>query len=174
MTTTAFDPAAYKRTTHDQWQDTAEAWHAWGSTIEAWLGDATEQMLDLAGIGEGGRVLDVAAGAGGQSVAAARRVGSTGSVLATDVAPRILEYAAASARAAGLANVATREMDGEHLELDDASFDAVISRVGLIYFPDRQRALSEIRRVDVVSMREPEGDVAFLWVIRRASAAGRQ
>jgi SAM-dependent methyltransferase len=48
-------------------------------------------------------------------------------------------------------------MDGEHLELPDASFDAVLSRVGLIYFPDRQRALAEIRRVLV-----PGGRIAAI------------
>jgi len=46
-----------------------------------------------------------------------------------------------------LANVATREMDGEQLSVADGSFDAVISRLGLIYFPDQQGALAEIRRV---------------------------
>ena len=68
-------------------------------------------------------------------------------MLATDISPAILGYAADAARAAGLANVETREMDGEALDLDDGSFDAVVSRVGLIYFPDRQRALREIHRV---------------------------
>jgi ubiquinone/menaquinone biosynthesis C-methylase UbiE len=103
-------------------------------------------MLDLARIGEGSRVLDVAAGAGGQTLAAARRVGPGGAVLATDISPNILEFAAQEARAAGFGNVATRTMDGESLEVEDRSFDAVISRVGLIYFPDQQRALGEIRR----------------------------
>ena len=104
-------------------------------------------MLDLARIGAGSRVLDVAAGAGEQSLAAARRVGPTGHVLATDIAPALLDHALADARAAGLSNVATRELDGESLaELPAASFDAAISRVGLIYFPDQQRALTGIRR----------------------------
>lgn len=147
MATTAFDPVAYKRTTTQQWQEAAAAWHRWGPTLEAWLGEATELMLDLARIDEGSNVLDVAAGAGGQTLAAARRVGRGGSVLATDIAPNILEFAAEAAHAAGLANVATRVMDGESLDVDDGSVDAVISRVGLIYFPDRQRALSEMRRV---------------------------
>ena len=146
MATTAFDPVAYKRTTTQQWQEAAAAWHRWGATLEEWLGEATELMLDLARIGEGSRVLDVAAGAGGQSLTAARRVGTSGAVLATDIAANLLEFAAAEARAAGLSNVATRVMDGESLEVEDDSFDAVISRVGLIYFPDQQRALSEMRR----------------------------
>ena len=147
MATTVFDPVAYKQTTREQWQEAAEAWNRWAPTLERWLGPATELMLDQARIGPGARVLDLAAGAGGQTIAAARRVGPSKSVLATDISPAILDYAAEAARAAGLANVEFREMDGEALELDDGSFDAVISRVGLIYFPDQQRALREIHRV---------------------------
>ena len=103
-------------------------------------------MLDLARISDESHVLDVAAGAGGQTLAAARRVGSSGSVLATDISSNILEFAAEEARAAGLGNVATRVMDGESLAVEDESVEAVISRVGLIYFPDRQRALTEMHR----------------------------
>ena len=143
--TVTFDPETYKRTTRAQWQDAAEAWHRWGPTIESWLGPATERMLDTAKITTGSRVLDVAAGAGGQSLAAARRVGQTGQVLATDIAPAILEYAAKTANEAGLRNITTRELDGEDLAVEEASFDAVISRVGLIYFPDLQRALAGMR-----------------------------
>lgn len=147
MTATPFDATAYKETTRQQWDEAAAAWHRYGPTLEAWLGEATGLMLDLAGAGEGTRVLDVAAGAGGQTLAAARRVGARGGVLATDISPTILEFAATEARAAGLANVATRAMDGERLDADDDAFDAVISRVGLIYFPDQHGALREIRRV---------------------------
>ncbi len=111
-------------------------------TLSAWLGPATEVMLDLAGVAPGSRVLDVAAGASEQTITAARRVGPTGHVLATDISPTILGYAAQAARAAGLDNVETRVMDGENLEVEGESFDAVISRVGLIYFPDQQRALT--------------------------------
>lgn len=141
-----FDPITYKETTHEQWQEAAEAWHRWGPELEAWLGEATEVMLDMARIGTGDRVLDVAAGAGGQSIAAARRVGPEGRVLATDISSSILEYAEREARRAGLANVATRAMDGEELEVDEGVYDAVISRVGLIYFPDQQRALAGMLR----------------------------
>jgi ubiquinone/menaquinone biosynthesis C-methylase UbiE len=146
MATATFDPEAYKDTTREQWQHAAAAWHRWGPTLEAWLGEATEAMLDLARVGEGDRVLDVAAGAGGQTLAAARRVGSQGAVLASDISANILEFAASEARAAGLGNVAARVMDGEALDVDDGVFDAVISRLGLMYFPDQQRALAEMRR----------------------------
>ena len=145
-TTATFDPIRYKETTREQWQTAAEAWDRWGPTISRWLGPATEVMLDLAGVTTGSRVLDVAAGAGEQTITAARRVGPAGYVLATDISPNILDYAALRAREAGLDNVETRVMDGENLEVEPGSFDAVISRVGLIYFPDQQHALAGMRR----------------------------
>lgn len=144
--TATFDPQQYKRTTRQQWEDAAEAWHRWGPTLETWLGDATERMLAAAAISEGSRVLDIAAGAGGQSLAAAARVGASGRVLATDISPTILTYAAKAAADAGYANFHTKAVDGEELDVDEGSFDAVISRVGLIYFPDQQRALAGMRR----------------------------
>lgn len=141
-----FDPNQYKTTTRQQWQDYADGWNAWAPLLESWLGDATERMLDLAGVEDSRRVLDIAAGAGGQTLAAARRVGPEGSVLATDLSPAILEHAAQAAAAAGLDNVTTLELDGERLhDLAPESFDAAISRVGLIYFPDRHQALTGIR-----------------------------
>ncbi len=146
MTTPAFDPAAYKETTRQQWQAAAEPWYRWGPVLDEWLGEATELMLDLAGIESGSRVLDVAAGAGGQTIAAARRVGTEGSVLATDISERILEFAEDRAREAGVANVATRVMDGEQLDVEPGFFDAVISRVGFIYFPDQRSAFAGMRR----------------------------
>ena len=146
--TPTFDPAKYKATTEQQWQAAAEAWHRWGPTLAKWLGPSTELMLDMARVREGSRVLDIAAGAGEQTIVTARRVGSDGYVLATDISSNILEFAASEARAADLDNVETRVMDGENLEeLDAESFDAVISRVGLIYFPDQQKALTGMLRV---------------------------
>lgn len=140
-----FDSVQYKTSTRQQWQDYASGWNDWAPLLESWLGDATERMLDLAGITTGSNVLDVAAGAGGQSVAAGRRVGPTGTVLATDLSPAILDHAQRAATMAGLTNLTTKELDGEALrELPAEIFDAAISRVGLIYFPNRQEALSGI------------------------------
>ena len=145
--TTTFDPIVFKRTTRAQWEEAAEAWHRWGPTIEDWLGEATDTMLRAAGITEGSQVLDVAAGAGGQTLAAARLAGSSGRVLATDISPAILEYAASVATEGGVSTVETLEADGENLAaVEEGTYDAAISRVGLIYFPDQQAALTGIRR----------------------------
>jgi SAM-dependent methyltransferase len=137
----SFDPVQYKATTRQQWEDAAEAWDRWGPTLEVWLAEATERLLDGAGISTGSRVLDVAAGAGGQTIAAARRTGPTGRVVATDLSPTILTYAAKAAAEAGLTNVETLEVDGEALASVPGPFDAVISRLGLIYLPDQAGAL---------------------------------
>jgi SAM-dependent methyltransferase len=142
----AFDPILYKTTTRQQWEDAAEAWHRWGPTLETWLGDATTRMIEVAGVTTGSRVLDVAAGAGGQGLAAAERTGPSGRVVLTDISPTILMYAKKSAAEAGLHHVETTEADGEHLDvLAPESFDAVICRLGLIYFPDQHGALAHMR-----------------------------
>ena len=143
MATVAFDPAAYKETTRAQWQDAAEAWHRWDPVFDRWLGPATELMLDLAGVEAGTRVIDIAAGSGGQSIAAGRR-GAT--VLATDISSNILEEAERAARAAGVSTIATRVVDGEDLDVEPGTFDAAISRLGLMYMPDKQGSLAQARR----------------------------
>ena len=142
----AFDAAVYKATTKEQWDEAAEAWHRWGPTLEEWLGESTEAMLDAAAVGPGSRVLDVAGGAGGQAIAAARRTGPTGSVVVTDLSPSILAYADRAAVEAGLRHVTTAVVDGEELGSQwSQEFDAVICRLGLNYFPDQARALRGIR-----------------------------
>jgi SAM-dependent methyltransferase len=141
-----FDAEKFRQSTRAQWENAAEAWDRWGPLLARWLGPATEAMLDMAAVGPGSRVLDVAAGAGEQTLVAARRVGARGHVLATDISPAILRHARLAAEQAGLLNVDTLELDGErHDLLPRASFDAAVSRVGLIYFPDQQRALAGIR-----------------------------
>lgn len=137
-----FDPIAFKKTTCQQWNEAADAWDRWSPLLGRWLGPATEKMFDMANIQTGSRVLDVAAGAGEQTMAAAQRVGPTGYVLATDLSPGILERTAKNAKLAGFDNVETLVKDGEALaEINSEPFDAVISRVGLIYFPDQHKAL---------------------------------
>jgi ubiquinone/menaquinone biosynthesis C-methylase UbiE len=157
LTKPPFDAAQYKQTTFEQWQTAAEAWFQWSGTIRQWLGRSTDEMITMAGIVPGQHVLDVAAGAGEQTVSVARIVGPSGYVLATDISSNILTFARKMACEANLYNIETRVMDGESLLLPDASFDVVISRVGLIYFPDRQQALREMWRV-----LKPGGKVAAI------------
>jgi SAM-dependent methyltransferase len=146
ITATAFDPQAFKTATRNQWEHAARGWNDHTPQIRAWLRAATAAMLDMAGIRPGARVLDVAAGAGDQTLDIAERVGPSGFVLATDLSPAILEFARENARQAGHRNVATQVADGERLGIDASGFDAAVSRLGLMFFPDPLQGLREVHR----------------------------
>ena len=173
MATATFDTGLYKETTRLQWQEAAAAWHRWDPVFDGWLGEATQLLLDLTGIGAGSRVLDIAAGSGGQSLAAARRGAR---VLATDIASNILGEAEAAAREAGLP-LETKLTDGEELDVAAGSFDAAISRLGLMYLPDKPRALARAAaalrpggRYGAIVFAEPEQNAFFsvpISIIRR-------
>jgi ubiquinone/menaquinone biosynthesis C-methylase UbiE len=127
-----------------EWDRAAAGWNHHSALIHAWLHDATQSMLDAARIGRGARVLDIAAGAGDQTLEIAKRVGATGYVLATDIAPRFLDYALENARAAGFAQVDTRVADAQSLNLAGANFDAAVCRLGLMFCAEPALALAEI------------------------------
>ena len=99
-------------------------------------------LVDLAGISEGDRVLDVACGTGVAARTAADRVGSSGSVVGLDLNPAMLEVAA---RVRG--DIAWREGDASELPFGDESFDAVLCQSAVFFFPDVDRAFSEMARV---------------------------
>jgi ubiquinone/menaquinone biosynthesis C-methylase UbiE len=143
----ASEPQVYKRRIREQWNEVAARWHRWTPLMREQFAPATALMLDLAHFELGDNVLDVAAGDGYQSIAAAQRVGSRGSVLAVDLAVEPLKYAAAAAKQAGLKQFETRVMDAENLDLPDTSFDAVLCQFGLMFFPDPDRGLKEMLRV---------------------------
>jgi len=143
----SFDAAKYKSAQRAQWNKDGAAWRRWNPTLDRWYGEVTRQMLDLARIQPGQRILDVATGAGEPAVSAAERVGPGGYVLATDIAEGIVALALQVARERGLKQIETRAMDGEKLDLPDVSFDAVLCRLGLMYMPHPVTALREWRRV---------------------------
>lgn len=135
------DASAYIAATRATWDRTAAGWNANTARIHQWLSPATAQMLDAAGIVEGARVLDVAAGAGDQTLDIARRVGPTGRVIATDLSPEILAFAQANARAASLPNIEFIVADAENLDLGTPLFNAAVCRLGLMFCLDPSRAL---------------------------------
>jgi SAM-dependent methyltransferase len=140
------DPQAFKAAVRTQWDRSATGWNQHTAAIRAWLCQPTEAMLDMAGIGPGAAVLDVAAGAGDQTLDIAQRVGPTGRVLATDLSPVILALALQNAQRSGLRHVQTLVADGEDLQVEPASFDAVVCRLGLMFFPDPLQGLRGMHR----------------------------
>lgn len=140
------DPQAFKAAVRAQWDRSATGWNQHTAAIRTWLRQPTDAMLDMAGIGPGATVLDVAAGAGDQTLDIALRVGPTGRVLATDLSPVILALALQNAQQNGLGNVQTLVADGEDLQVVPASFDAVVCRLGLMFFPDPLQGLRGMHR----------------------------
>ena len=129
------------------WDAAARGWDAHSPDIRAWLRTSTDAMIAMAGVARGSRVLDVAAGAGDQTLDLAERVGPSGAVLATDLSPAIVALAQARAQRAGFDHVQCRVADGEDLRVEAASFDAAVCRLGLMFFPDPLQGLREMHRV---------------------------
>jgi SAM-dependent methyltransferase len=102
-------------------------------------------MLDAAAVGDGANVLDLGTGPGGAGLAAARRVGSDGTVLLSDVSSEMIEVAADRARADS--RVRTAVFDQSLIALDDATCDVVLCRHGLMFADDPVAAMAEVVRV---------------------------
>jgi ubiquinone/menaquinone biosynthesis C-methylase UbiE len=102
-------------------------------------------VLRAARLAPGQRVLDVATGTGISAKAALEAVGPTGSVLATDISPEMVEKA--RQRLAGAPNAVVAIEDGQALTLPHATFDAVICSLGLMFFPDPAQGLANFHRV---------------------------
>lgn len=129
----------------EMWDSVAPGWDTNAGFVDAQLALATEAMLDAAGVGEGAAVLDLAAGPGGAGLAAAERAGSGGSVLLSDVAAEMI--AVAARRAGVIPQVRTAVFDQSAIPVEDASFDAVINRHGLMFVEDPVAVVAEAVRV---------------------------
>jgi SAM-dependent methyltransferase len=129
------------------WVAVAAGWerHA-GYVDERGLG-VTDAMLAAVRPQPGEFVLELACGPGGPGLAAAELVAPGGEVVLSDVVPEMTAIAAARIEALGVGNATTLELDLEHIDQPDASYDVVLCREGLMLVPDPARAASEIRRV---------------------------
>ncbi len=139
--------SAFKSGIRDQWDQAAAGWSNYSPLIRKWLQLPTQAMLRMAGIGPGHKVLDVAAGAGEQSLEIAACVGPSGEVKATDISSQILSCARKNVQQAGVRNIAFLVADAEDLPLEPATFDSAVCRLGLMFLPNPRAGLSEIRRV---------------------------
>jgi len=119
----------------------------------AWLVDNPirrrymSRVLDRTGIQPGERVLELGPGPGAFTVEAARRTEPDGALVAVDIQPKMIANVERKAQAAGLINVETHIASAYELPLDDGSIDRAFLVTVLPEIPDRQRALTELRRV---------------------------
>jgi ubiquinone/menaquinone biosynthesis C-methylase UbiE len=136
-TTTGPDLAAVKTKQQAMWASGDFA--VIGTTLQI-VGEMLCEAVDLRA---GERVLDVAAGNGNATLAAARRFAD---VTSTDYVPSLLEGGRRRAEAQGLV-VKFEGADAENLPYADASFDVVLSTYGVMFAPDQQRSAKELVRV---------------------------
>jgi enediyne biosynthesis protein CalE5 len=155
--TPTFDPAQYRDSMRTEWRDAAPGWRAWLEVLEAADGGqaVSRTLVQLAGIGPGDAVLDVAAGYGEPGLTAARAVGPGGHVVCTDISAEMLAVGRERAAAAGLDNIEFLEGDAQELAFEEASFDAVLSRQGLQFLTDVAGVLARLR-----SFLKPHGRLA--------------
>ncbi|MEK6606586.1 MAG: class I SAM-dependent methyltransferase [Myxococcota bacterium] len=139
------DAAELKRKELATWTRVVPGWMKWDEVLVRCAAPVSARILEMARIGEGQRVLDIASGTGEPALAAATRVGSKGSVLGVDFVEPMLAFAREKAGKQGLSNIVFRCVDGEELDVPAQSFDAVTIRWGLMFMPDPLACLSRCR-----------------------------
>jgi ubiquinone/menaquinone biosynthesis C-methylase UbiE len=146
MEAKTIDAGEFREAQRNSWNKAATGWDKWATQLLEWTGHVSERLVELAGVEAGSRVLDVAAGLGEPALTAARRAGPEGTVVATDIAPEMLAHARKRVAAAGVSNVEFIESEASKLDFPEASFDAAVSRWGIIFEPEAEATAARIRR----------------------------
>jgi enediyne biosynthesis protein CalE5 len=164
------DPVEFRDGQKKQWDAAATGWRKWAERIDSSMGPIAERLVELAGVEPHSRVIDIAAGYGEPSLTAAKVAGAEGTVVATDISAEMLAYGRERAEAAGLDNLEFVESDAMSLDFPDESFDAAVSRFGIIFEPDGEGAAARVRgflkpggRMAISSWGQPE-EVPFLAI----------
>jgi len=140
-----------------QWEKAAPGWAKWEDVFTKSAGPATETMLEMAGVNLGKRILDLASGAGSQTLAAAHKVGPTGQIVANDISKTMLLHVEQNAASAGISNISTLLGAVQDLDITPNSFDAVICRFALMLFAEPAKALFNVQQA-----LKPEGKIGVV------------
>ena len=175
MEAQAPDPTEFREGQRTQWNTAATGWRKWNDLIDASASPISERLVELAAVEPGSRVLDVACGYGEPSLTASRAAGSDGGVVATDISAEMIAYGRERARAAGIDNIEFVESAAIDLEYPADSFDAALSRWGIIFDPDGEGAAARVRgflkpgaRMAIASWGTPD-QVPFLSIPMRTA-----
>ena len=170
MEAKSIDAAEFRAGQRKQWNVAAHGWNKWSELIDRAASGVSERLVALAGVEPGSRVLDVAAGYGEPSLTAARKAGPEGSVTATDISPEMVAFGRERAKREGAENLEFVEADASSLSFPEGSFDAAVSRWGIIFDPDGEGAAARVRgfikpggRMAISSWGTPD-EVPFLGV----------
>ena len=146
-----------------QWSDAAHYWEKHRAVIERMFAPVAAALVQDAGIGPGQAVLDVATGPGEPALSLAATVAAHGSVVGVDIVPAMVDAASREAQRRGSINASFRVASADQLPFDDGSFDAVVSRFGVMFFPSPLAGIREMLRV-----LKPGGKLALaVWHLAR-------
>jgi ubiquinone/menaquinone biosynthesis C-methylase UbiE len=157
MSTTPAPTPDPKESVRQDWLSAAPAWKKWYSQLAFQSRQATELVVQGAAISPGMHVLDLASGSGEPALSLSAAVGPEGRVTATDLLREMLDIAEENAAARNIKNIDFRAADAEQLPFPAGLFDRITCRFGIMFVPDIQKALGEMRRV-----LEPGGRVSFI------------
>jgi enediyne biosynthesis protein CalE5 len=139
------DPAEFRQGQKESWGEAAAGWKKWSGWLDEHALPVSERLVELAGVESGSHVLDVAAGYGEPSLTAARKTGAEGKVVSTDIAAEMLAYGRERAAQAGMENIEFLNAGANDLDFPHESFDAAVSRWGIIFDPDGEGAAEKVR-----------------------------
>src|SRR5688500_179886 len=145
MESKTIDAAEFRDAQHKQWDKASAGWRKHSDFIDSATSHISARMVESAGVTAGSRVLDVAAGYGEPSLTAARVAGPNGKVVATDISAEMLAYGRKRADAEGLEKIGFVQSDAVSLDVRAGSFDAAVSRFGIIFDPDGEGAAARVR-----------------------------
>ena len=131
----------------EAWHRAARGWERWQAELREVSAPVADWLVNAIDPQPGQRVLELAAGPGETGFLVARRLGPTGTLLSTDQSPDMVEVARRRAQELGLGNVEFRVLDGQQIDLDEHSFDAVLCRWGYMLMAEPDAALRGTRRV---------------------------
>ena len=148
------------------WETSSQYWNKHQALIEKMYASLSRALIEDAHIGPGQAVLDVGGGSGEPSLTIAPIVGEPGSVTYTDPAAGMVKAARDEAeRRRGLKNIQFHQCPAEQLPFADNSFDAAVSRLSVMFFPDVLAGVREMLRVV-----KPGGYVSFVvWAAREVN-----
>lgn len=138
------------------WDAAASVYHdTWSDQLKT----AQDTLLEMATLQPQQKVLETACGTGMVTLCAAREVGASGSVFATDLSAKMVNTAAEHCMQANLSNVTVARMGAEALDVGNNAFDVALCSLGLMYVPDPRTALAEMER----AVRPGGKVVATVW-----------
>ena len=128
------------------WDVASEGWLRCSALYEPFEEPVNNRLIELAEIGTGDHVVDVATGIGDPALSVAKRVRPDGRVIATDQSPAMLAIAERRARDRGFTNIEFRLLDANEFDFPEGTIDAIVCRWGLMFLSDLGDALRRMRQ----------------------------